>query len=60
MYTARFCKPHKLNMFCVYIFQLMIEGVCGAGANGDIGVDDISMIAKSCSEIKNGNYYVNY
>ena len=46
-------------MFCVYIFQLMIEGVCGAGVKGDIAVDDISMIAKNCSEIKNGNYYVN-
>ena len=35
----------------------MIEGVCGAGAKGDIAVDDISMISKNCSEIKSGNYY---
>ena len=35
----------------------MIEGVCGAGVKGDIAVDDISMISKNCSEIKNGNYY---
>ena len=34
----------------------MIEAVCGDGAKGDIAVDDISMVARNCSEVNNGNY----
>ena len=33
----------------------MIEAVRGDGANGDIALDDFSMINNNCSEIKNGN-----
>ena len=42
-------------MFCCIFFQLMLEGVRGNGPNGDIALDDVSMINKKCSEIKNGN-----
>ena len=42
----------------VPFFQLMIEAVCGNGANGDIALDDFSMMNKNCSEIKNGTDYL--
>lgn len=34
--------------------QLLIEGVCGDGALGDIAVDDISVVHKNCSQVHNG------
>lgn len=36
----------------------MIEAVCGNGANGDIALDDFSMMNKNCSEIKSGIDYL--
>ena len=36
----------------------MIEAVCGDGIEGDIAVDDISMLARNCSEVTDGNYLI--
>ena len=47
------------GFICTYFFQLMIEAVRGSGANGDIALDDFSMIDKNCSEVENGNYCLN-
>ena len=42
------------------MLQLMVEAVCGDGMEGDIAVDDISMVARKCSEATNGNYLICY
>jgi hypothetical protein len=34
----------------------LLEAVRGDGAEGDIALDDFSMIEKNCSEVQNGNY----
>lgn len=41
-------------MFLFPGLQLLIEGVRGNGAQGDIAVDDITMTDKNCSQVHRG------